>query len=174
LHLAAPPPHAEHVLIRNATPEDWPAIWPFLHRIVAAGDTYSYDRDLTEDQARGMWLLQPPGRTVVAVDADQTVLGTAKMHPNHGGPAAHVATASFMVDPHHAGRGTGRALGAHAMDWARAQGYRAMQFNAVVETNHRAVALWHSLGFTVLATVPEGFHHPVHGYVGLHIMHRHL
>lgn len=49
-----------------------------------------------------------------------------------------------------------------------------MQFNAVVETNARAVALWRSLGFRVLTTVPEAFHHPEHGYVGLHIMHRFL
>jgi ribosomal protein S18 acetylase RimI-like enzyme len=48
------------------------------------------------------------------------------------------------------------------------------QFNAVVETNTRAVALWQSLGFQILATVPDAFHHPVHGYVGLYIMHRHL
>jgi hypothetical protein len=45
-----------------------------------------------------------------------------------------------------------------------------MQFNAVVETNAPAVALWKSLGFRVLTTVPEAFDHPKHGYVGLHIM----
>jgi hypothetical protein len=50
----------------------------------------------------------------------------------------------------------------------------AMQFNAVVETNGRAVALWCSLGFEILATLPEGFRHPSKGYVGLHIMHRRL
>jgi len=50
----------------------------------------------------------------------------------------------------------------------------SIQFNAVVETNTGAVALWRSLGFEVLATVPEAFHHPTHGYVGLHIMHRYL
>ena len=49
-----------------------------------------------------------------------------------------------------------------------------MQFNAVVETNTRAVALWRSLGFRILATVPEGFRHPRHGFVGLHIMYRSL
>jgi ribosomal protein S18 acetylase RimI-like enzyme len=49
-----------------------------------------------------------------------------------------------------------------------------MQFNAVVETNVAAVRLWRSLGFEVLATVPEAFQHPVHGFVGLHIMHRQL
>ena len=57
---------------------------------------------------------------------------------------------------------------------ARADGYRAMQFNAVVETNTRAVALWRSLGFEVLATVPEAFDHPAQGFVGLHIMYRRL
>jgi GNAT superfamily N-acetyltransferase len=68
----------------------------------------------------------------------------------------------------------GRALGEHALDWARDQGYLAMQFNAVVETNTRAVALWRSLGFQVVGTVPDAFCHPAEGYVGLHIMHRYL
>jgi GNAT superfamily N-acetyltransferase len=121
-----------------------------------------------------MWMLAPPGRTVVAVEDDGTVLGSAKMNPNHRGPAAHVASASFMVDPRSSRRGVGRALGEHALEWARAEGYRAMQFNAVVETNTRAVALWRSLGFEVMTTLPEAFEHPEHGYVGLHIMYRRL
>ncbi len=57
------------------------------------------------------------------------------------------------------------------MEWHREQGYRGIQFNAVVETNTAAVALWESLGFVVVGTVPEAFDHPVHGYVGLHVMH---
>lgn len=162
------------MLIRDATAEDWPAIWPILHRIVAAGETYSYDRDLTAERARRIWLLEPPGRTVVAVDGDGLVLGSAKTHPNHGGPASHVATASFIVDPTCSGRGIGRALGEHVLDLAKAAGYRAMQFNAVVEANTRAVSLWRSLGFEILATIPEAFQHPTEGYVGLHIMHRFL
>ena len=92
------------------------------------------------------------------------------MYPNHGGPGSHVASASFMVDPAHAGEGVGRALGEDALDWARGEGYRAMQFNAVVESNTRAVRLWQSLGFEILATIAEGFLHPRDGYVGLHVM----
>jgi L-amino acid N-acyltransferase YncA len=162
------------VLIRDATPDDWPAIWSFLRRIVAAGETFTWDRDVSEDEARSMWLHEPPGRTVVAVDDDGTILGTAETHPNQGGPGAHIANAGFMVDPAHAGRGVGRALGEHVIARARADGYRAMQFNAVVETNTAAVALWQSLGFEILATVPEAFHHPEKGRVGLHIMYRRL
>jgi GNAT superfamily N-acetyltransferase len=169
-----PSGHAEDVEIRDATPEDWPAIWPFLRRIIAEGETFVWDRDVSEEEARGMWLHDPPGRTLVAVDDDGAVVGTAEIHPNFGGPAAHIANAGFMVDPGRAGRGVGRALAEHAVAVARADGYRAMQFNAVVETNTRAVALWRSLGFEVLATVPEAFDHPAHGFVGLHIMYRRL
>ena len=196
------------VIIREATAEDWPAIWPFLRQICAEGETYSYPRDIDEDFAREIWLQRPPGRTVVAVDeaaggthggaldgsgggsggeiSDGThdwtpdapraprVLGTAKMGPNQMGGGSHVATASFMVAPEAAGRGVGRALGEHVVAWARDAGYRAIQFNAVVESNQRAVHLWRSLGFEIMATLPEAFRSPAHGYVGLHVMYRML
>jgi ribosomal protein S18 acetylase RimI-like enzyme len=68
----------------------------------------------------------------------------------------------------------GRALGEEVIAWARDAGYRAIVFNAVAESNARAVGLWRSLGFEIVGTVPEGFHSPTHGYVGLHVMHRPL
>ena len=160
------------MILRDATPDDWPAIWPFLRDIVAAGETYTLPRDLDEGSARALWM--GAARTVVATDDGGTVLGTAKFGPNHLGPASHIANASFMVDPAAAGRGVGRALGEHVLAEAKADGYRSMQFNAVVSTNTRAVALWESLGFAVIATVPEGYEHATLGYVGLHIMFRPL
>ena len=162
------------MLIRDVTAADWPHIWPFLRDICRAGETFSYPTDITEQLGRDYWLLSAPGRTVVAVDGTGRVLGTAKMNPNQMGNAAHVSSASFMVDPAHAGRGVGRALCTEALDWAARQGYRGMQFNAVVESNKAAVALYTSLGFQVVGTVPGGFRHPELGYVGLHIMYREL
>jgi len=162
------------MMVRDATGEDWPAIWSFMRAIVAAGETFPYDQEMNEMQAREIWLSHAPARTVVAVEPDHTIAGSAKMGPNHGGPGAHVASASFMVDPSRQGKGAGRALCEHALEWARSEGYRAMQFNAVAESNTQAVALYRSLGFEVLATIPEGFRHPTKGYVGLHVMHRRL
>jgi L-amino acid N-acyltransferase YncA len=161
------------VRIRAATDEDWPRIWPFFAAIVAAGETYAYPEDLTLETARSQWLEPPPGHAVVAEDAG-TILGSAKMGPNRPGRGAHIATASFMVDPDHGGRGVGSALGRYAVAWATEQGYLGMQFNAVVETNVVAVRLWHSLGFETLATVPEAFDSKTHGRVGLHLMYRRL
>lgn len=161
------------MILRAATEQDWPRVWPFFSRIVDAGETYAYPDALSVETARSLWMEQAPGHTVVAVDED-TVLGSAKMGPNRPGRGAHVATASFMVDPAHQRRGVGRALGLYAVEWARVAGFRSMQFNAVVETNTGAVALWRSLGFEVLATVPEAFDSRSHGLVGLHVMHRRL
>jgi len=157
------------VIIRAAGEQDWPHIYPFWSSIVADGRTYAYPEDLSLEEAQPLWMEQPPGLTVVAVEGD-TVLGSAKMGPNRPGRGSHVATGSFMVDPGHQARGVGRALGRYVVDWARAAGYRGIQFNAVVETNSAAVHLWQSLGFEILATVPEAFNHPEHGLVGLHVM----
>ena len=155
--------------IRPIRAGDWEQIYPFFAAIVAAGETYAYPENLSSADARGYWVAAPPGRTVVAVDGD-SVLGSATMGPNRPGRGSHVATASFMVDPARQGRGVGRALGLHVLDWARSAGYHSIQFNAVVETNHGAVRLWQRLGFQILATVPEAFNHRRHGYVGLHVM----
>jgi L-amino acid N-acyltransferase YncA len=162
------------VRIREATADDWPHIWPFLRQIVAARDTYAYDPDIDEAAARRLWMAIPESRMVVAVDDDATVLGTANMYANRPGPGSHVASASFMVDPSASGRGVGRALAEDALDWARRSGFRAMQFSAVVATNRRAIGFWRSLGFETVGTVPEAFHHPTAGYVGLHVMYRRL
>ena len=177
------------VHVRPAAVTDWPAIWPFWQTIVTAGETYAYPLGLTAEQARPLWFEPAPGRVVVAVDggtddgagrapdgvaAAGRVVGSAKFGPNRPGRGGHVATASFMVDPAHAGRGVGRALALHVLDQARDAGYRAMQFNAVVETNGGAVRLWQALGFEVIGTVPEAFDHAEHGLVGLHVMHRRL
>ena len=157
--------------IRDVANSDWAAIWGFMQPILAAGDTYCWPTDTGEEAAQVWWMEKLGGRVFVGVE-DGAVVGTAELHPNQPGPGGHVANAGFMVSPTAAGRGVGRALAHHVLEVAAQEGYAAMQFNAVVETNEPAVRLWESLGFTILATVPEAFRHPDRGLVGLHIMHK--
>lgn len=160
------------MLIREAVAEDWPRIWPFWHRIVAAAETYAWDPDTSEEAARALWMA--PAKTVYVVEDDTgAVVASAYLTPNYGGPAAGIANAGFMVDPDQAGRGIGRALAEYLLTAAETAGYRGMVFNAVVETNP-AVKLWTSLGFTILGTVPDAYEHPRHGRLGLHIMYKAL
>ena len=158
--------------IREATDADWPRIWPFWHQIAVAGDTYTWFPQTSSEQARALWLEPPPARVFVAEDGPDLV-GSALLHPNYG-PASRIANASYIVDPSRSGQGIGRALVAHTLAEARAAGFRAMVFNAVVETNVNAVHLYESMGFTILTTVPEAFDHPTRGPVGLHVMYLRL
>jgi GNAT superfamily N-acetyltransferase len=157
--------------IREFVEGDWPQVWPIVHAVVQAQDTFAYDPAMTEQQARDTWIERPPGLTVVAVVGDQ-VLGTAKMGPNRPGPGSHVSTASFMVAAAARGRGVGTALCRFALDWARERGYAGMQFNAVAASNGAALQIYQRLGFGIVGTVPGAFAHPTLGRVGLHIMYR--
>ena len=159
--------------IRDFTEADWEQVWPIVEDVITAGDTFPYDPTWTSGICHDVWVERAPGHTVVA-EEDGRIVGTAKMGPNRPGPGSHVASASFMVASAARGRGVGRALCEYALDWARRQGYAAMQFNAVVEVNEAAVELYRRLGFTVIGTVPEAFAHPTLGRVGLHVMHRPL
>ena len=169
---AVEPGENQQLRLRDAALADLPQIVPFFRAIVAAGETYAYPEGLNDQDIAALWLEPPPGRCVVAVNDAGRVLGSAKMGPNRPGRGAHIATASFMVDPETQGRGVGRALGLEVLRWAQAEGYHGMQFNAVVESNAAAVHLWRSLGFTVMTTIPEAFEHPRLGRVGLHVMYR--
>ena len=155
--------------IRPITEADWSGVWPIVEAVVREGETYAYPLDLGPDEAHDLWVERPPGLTVV-LEEDGRILGTAKMGPNRPGHGDHVGTASFMVEPEARGRRVGRRLAEHVVEWHRDAGYRAIQFNAVVESNTAAVRLWQSLGFEIVGTVPAAFRSPTQGYVGLHVM----
>lgn len=141
-----------------------------MSAVTKAGDTFTYPGDIPEDNARSLWTAD--GRTIVATDEADQLVGTAKMGPNQLGLGSHVATGSFMVAPSFRGRGVGRSLGEAIINWARDAGFRSIQFNAVFATNSVAVHLWQALGFRIVGTVSGTFAHPSQGDVALDVMHR--
>lgn len=155
--------------IRAAHDDDWPRIWPIIEDVITEQHTFAYDPAMSELEARRMWLLPAPARTVVAADGNR-VLGTANMYANRPGPGSHVASGSLMVARHARGAGVGRALVTDMITWARRNAFAAIQFNAVVDTNTSAIQLYESLGFVTLGVAPGAFRHPISGDVGLRIM----
>jgi GNAT superfamily N-acetyltransferase len=167
-----------NVIIREANPEThWlTGIWPIFQEVVRAGDTLVFPPDTDEPGAREYWLLPLPARVFVAVnETDGTIVGSSLVKANQPGLGGHVANAGFMVAPNASGHGVGRALAEHAIAWARQANFSAMQFNFVVSTNTRAIALWKNLGFSIVGTVPQAFHHQGLGRrVDVLVMHRFL
>jgi ribosomal protein S18 acetylase RimI-like enzyme len=163
--------------IAPATEADWPGIWAIFHEVVSAGDTYSYDADTTEDDAKNLWMgagkYGTGCQTFVAKDGD-VVVGTYSLRRNHYGHGAHVANAGYMVHKDYRGQGVARALCKHSLEEAKRQGCLSMQFNYVVSTNTRAVELWQAMGFTIIGISPKSYRHSSLGYVDIYIMHRFL
>lgn len=158
--------------IRAATADDRDALWAILEPILRAGDTYALPRDWSREEALAHWMA--PAHRVFVAEIDGAVLGTCTLRPNQMGGGAHVANAAFATHPRATGRGIARALALHALDAARRAGFSAMQFNFVVASNARAVALWRALGFAEVGRLPRAFRHPSLGLVDALVMHREL
>ena len=91
--------------IRQATAADHDAIWQIFHAVVAPGDTYALDPDISREEAFAYWL-RADTHTYVA-EADNEIVGTYTLRPNASGGGAHVSNASFMVAPSARGKGIG-------------------------------------------------------------------
>jgi ribosomal protein S18 acetylase RimI-like enzyme len=158
--------------IRLAHMDDAPAIWRIIGPTIRAGETYALDRDISEADALAYWLCEDH-ETFVA-EEDGEIIGTYYMRANHAGGGKHICNCGYMTSAAVTGRGVARAMCLHSLVHARQRGYRGMQFNFVVTSNTRAVALWHSLGFEIVGRLPEAFHHPSLGYVDALVMFRRL
>jgi len=158
--------------IRKADEADRDAIWKIFHGVVAAGDTYAIDPDMSREEALAYW----SGADTQTYVAESTgrVVATYILRPNQSGGGSHIANAGFMVAPDVRGQGIGRAMGEHCLSEARRLGFRAIQFNFVVSTNESALRLWEDLGFKIVGTLPGAFRHPEKGYVDVYVMFRSL
>ena len=160
------------MLIRLATAEDWPALWPILSPIIRAGDTYALDSNMGEAAARQYWLGED--KTTYVAEEDKRILGTYYLRANQAGGGRHVCNCGYMTATGATGRGIARTMCTHSLIQAREQGFRSMQFNFVVSTNDRAVRLWISLGFKIVGTLPRAFEHPSEGLVDAYVMYLEL
>ena len=163
-------PAAMH--IRPARTNDAPSIWRIIGPVIRAGETYALDPDMAEADALAYWL--GDDRETFVAEENGEIVGTYYIRANQGGGGKHICNCGYMTAAAAMGRGVARALCHHSLDYARLRGYRGIQFNFVVSTNTRAVALWKSLGFEIVGRLPQAFHHPKLGYVDALVMFRSL
>ncbi len=160
------------IKIRKAHEDDEGAIWAIFKDVIQTGDTYVFLPDTPRRDLAQYWFATYM-RTYVA-DVEGDVVGTYILKANHPDLGSHVANASYMVHPASQGMGVGSALCIHSLAEAQRLGFRAMQFNLVVSTNEAAIHLWNKMGFVIVGTLPEAFHHQELGYVDAYVMYRSL
>ncbi|MGG2100799.1 N-acetyltransferase family protein [Stenotrophomonas sp. NRRL B-14846] len=157
--------------IRAATAGDFDAMWAIFKAAIAMEDSLPFAGTFEAGTFRSHWFGVQAAFVAVL---EGRVVGMYKMGANYPDLGAHVASATYVVDPLTQGRGIGRALMEDSLVRARSKGFLAMQFNYVVSTNAPAVELYRKLGFAVVGTLPAAFRHQKLGLVDVYVMHRFL
>ena len=155
---------------------DHDALWAIIEPIARAGETWAIPRDWTRDEALRFW--RAPGHEAWVADRGgngaRDVVGTYFLRPAQLGPGSHVANAGYMVRRDAWGSGVAGAMCDHSVARARERGFAAIQFNFVVSTNDRAIALWERKGFRIIGRSPGAYMHATLGAVDAVMMHRSL
>ena len=150
---------------------DSDAIWSMLEPVFRAGETYTIDQNISRDAGLQYWF---SAKVVYLARLGDTPVGTFYIRSNQNGGGAHVCNSGFVTARGQEGRGVTRAMLEHAQIEAKRLGYKAMQFNFVVETNERAVDIWLRAGFSEIGRQPKAFVHPTLGTVDALILHKFL
>jgi ribosomal protein S18 acetylase RimI-like enzyme len=160
------------IAIRAATADDDDAIWRVLEPTFRAGETYPLPQDVSRADALAYW--RAGGQAVFVAEDAGKIAGTYYLRANNKGGGAHVANCGYVVAQDAMGRGVAAAMCVHSLDEARRLGFAAMQFNFVISSNTRALALWQRCGFAVVGRLPGAFRHPRLGAVDALVMFRAL
>ena len=158
--------------IRAAVDADNDAVWTMLEPVIRAGDVYALPIEMNREEAIAYWFA--PGNWVFVAELDGEVAGSYYLRANQRGGGAHVCNCGYLTDLRRRGRGLARAMCEHSLEFGRAEGFRAMQFNFVVSSNAAAVHLWRQCGFREVGRLPGAFLHPELGYVDALVMWREL
>jgi RimJ/RimL family protein N-acetyltransferase len=153
--------------------KDWSAIWRIIEPIFRAGETYPFSPDITEVEARRVWI-ELPSATFVAVNENFEVLGTYYIKPNQPALGAHVCNCGYIVAENARGKGLASEMCKHSQREAISLGFQSMQYNLVVSTNEGAVRLWKRNGFEIVGTLPKAFRHMRLGFVDAFVMYKQL
>lgn len=154
------------IIIREYKKEDLPDMIRIWNEVVEEGKAFPQEEKL--DEKSGALFFQSQYSAVALVD--HKVLGLYILHPNNIGRVGHIANASYAVSSESRGLHIGEQLVKDCLVQAKKQGYKLLQFNAVVESNVHAQHLYQRLGFVDLGVIPGGFRNKEGIFEDIHVM----
>lgn len=146
----------ENIIVREYEASDLPEMTRIWNEVVEEGNAFPQIDTLDDENAAEFFSSQ----TVCGVAQDKIrgrILGLYILHPNNIGRCGHISNASYAVSSEARGLHIGEKLVKDCLERAKDNGFRILQFNAVVESNIHAQHLYERLGFTRLGRIPGGF-----------------
>ena len=156
------------IAIREAVAADEDAVWVILEPVIRAGDVFALPVDMDREDALAYWFAEC--HWVFVAEDHGVVIGSYYLRANQRGGGSHVCNCGYATADWAQGRGVAAAMCTHSLEFGKTIGFRAMQFNLVIDTNTRAKHLWQSCGFDIVGRLPGAFEHPTKGFVDALIM----
>lgn len=145
-----------NIIIRKYTDSDLAMMIKIWNEVVEEGNAFPQMEYL--DIISGRVFFDSQTYCGVAEDSDSNeILGLYILHPNNIGRCGHISNASYAVSKGARGMKIGEKLVKDCLIQGKENGFRILQFNAVVSTNTAARRLYEKLGFVQLGTIPQGF-----------------
>ena len=145
-----------NIIVRPYTDADIADMILIWNQVVEEGIAFPQEDCLTEETGRAFFAAQT--HCAVAVEPSTgKIYGMYILHPNNIGRCGHIGNSSYAVLRESRGLHIGEKLVQDSLDQAKQQGFRLLQFNAVVSSNIHARHLYERLGFLPLGTIPGGF-----------------
>ncbi|MEJ2378891.1 MAG: GNAT family N-acetyltransferase [Pseudolabrys sp.] len=141
-------------MIRRAEDEDAAAIADTWNEAISEGKSLYWRSPVSQESVLRLISSESAFRVE---EEDKLVRGFYLLHANAPDRDSHIANAMYVVRRACRGLGIGRLLAEGSLSLAAELGFRAMQFNSVVESNTASVSLWRSLGFVEIGRVPGAF-----------------
>lgn len=144
------------IYIRKFEKNDVTEMVKIWNEVVEDGIAFPQEELLDEKSGEEFFLAQT--YCAVAYNGENgELLGLYILHPNNVGRCGHISNASFAVKSSARNLGIGRKLVTDCMNEAGKNGFKILQFNAVVRTNNQARHLYEEFGFKALGVIPGGF-----------------
>lgn len=155
-----------NIIVRKYEESDIEKMVEIWNEVVEDGEAFPQTELLNSKSGKDFFDSQTT--CSVAVDTDtKNLLGLYILHPNNVGRCGHISNASYAVKKGLRGLHIGEKLVLDSINQAKENGFRILQFNAVVKSNLPARKLYEKLGFTPLGTIPGGFLNKDGGYVDI-------
>lgn len=145
-----------NIIVRQHTDDDLPSMIKIWNEVVEDGIAFPQTECLDIQSGKDFFDLQTYCGVAENRDSNE-ILGLYILHPNNVGRCGHISNASYAVSKNARGMKIGEKLVKDCLVQGRENGFKILQFNAVVSTNTAARKLYEKLGFVQLGTIPQGF-----------------
>lgn len=142
--------------IRKAATSDYLAMVEIWNEVVEDGIAFP-QLDLLDENSGAEFFGSQTYCAVAENTESHEILGLYILHPNNVGRCGHICNASYAVKSSARNLHIGEKLVSDCLVQGKENGFKILQFNAVVKSNLSARHLYKKLGFVELGTIPGGF-----------------